>query len=111
VIIDPESGKIVERLKKFLGDQTNNVAEYEGVLLGLRRAQELGIREVEVIADSQLVIRQLGGQYRVKNMGLKPLYDAAVRLLKTFDRVRLVHVPRELNTEADEMSNRAIDEK
>jgi ribonuclease HI len=111
VIMDAETGKVVELLKRYLGKQTNNVAEYEAVLLGLRRARELGVSEVEVVADSQLMIRQLGGQYRVKNEGIRPLYESAVKLLQGFAKVRLVHVPREMNTLADEMSNRAIDER
>jgi ribonuclease HI len=110
-IIDAETGKVVELCKKFLGRQTNNVAEYQAAILGLTRARALGIREVELIADSQLLIRQLGGQYKVKHPGIKPLYDEAMALLKTFAKVRLIHVPREMNTLADEMSNRAIDEK
>ena len=110
VILD-ETGRVVVRLKRFLGTQTNNVAEYEGALLGIRHAQELGVREIDVVADSQLMIRQLGGQYRVKNAGIRPLYESAMALLKGFERVRLIHVPREQNTLADEMSNRAIDER
>ena len=66
---------------------------------------------LEVYADSELMIRQLGGRYQVKSPTLKPLYDEAVRLLNDFSRVKLVHVPREMNKSADEMSNRAIDER
>lgn len=111
VLVDGETGEEFERLKRFLGSQTNNVAEYEAALLGLARAKELGIPEVELVADSQLLIRQLGGQYQVKHPNIRPLYEQAVRLLKGFAKVRLVHVPRELNKAADEMSNRAIDER
>src|SRR5688572_25656094 len=110
VLVDP-SGQVVDRIGKFLGTQTNNYAEYMGLLLGLRRARALGVREVEVFADSELMIRQLGGRYQVKSQSLKPLYDEAVRLLNDFSRVKLVHVPREMNKAADEMSNRAIDER
>jgi ribonuclease HI len=110
VLMTPE-GEVVDRLGKFLGRQTNNHAEYAGVILGLERAKELGVEEVEVRADSQLMIRQLGGQYRLKAEPLRPLFNEAVALLKGFRRVKLVHVPREMNTEADEMSNRAIDER
>lgn len=110
-VITDAQGRILERLGKFLGRQTNNFAEYQGVLLGLTRAHEMGAREVEVYADSELMIRQLGGQYKVKSESLRPLYDEAVRRLREFDRVRLVHVPREMNRDADEMSNRAIDER
>ncbi len=110
VLVDPQ-GQVVDKLGKFLGTQTNNYAEYMGLLLGLRRARALGVREVEVYADSELMIRQLGGRYQVKSPSLKPLYDEAVRLLNDFSRVKLVHVPREMNRAADEMSNRAIDER
>jgi ribonuclease HI len=110
VLVEP-SGNVIDRLGKFLGKQTNNYAEYMGLLLGLRRARALGVREVEVFADSELMIRQLGGRYQVKSPTLKPLYDEAVRLLNDFSRVKLVHVPRAMNKAADEMSNRAIDER
>lgn len=110
VLVEP-SGQVVDRIGKFLGVQTNNFAEYTGLLLGLRRARELGVREVEVFADSELMIRQLGGRYQVKSPTLRPLYEEALRLLNEFSRVKLVHVPREMNTAADEMSNRAIDER
>jgi ribonuclease HI len=105
------SGEVVERLGLFLGRQTNNYAEYMGAILGLRRAQTLGAEEVELVADSQLLIRQLGGQYRVKSPTLRPLHQEAQQLLAHFRRHQLSHVPREENTEADGMSNRAIDEQ
>jgi ribonuclease HI len=105
------SGQVVARLGKFLGRQTNNYAEYMGLLLGLRRAREMGAREIEIFADSELLIRQLGGRYQVKSPSLRPLYEEAMRLLNDFYRVKLVHVPREMNQAADEMSNRAIDER
>ncbi len=110
VLVEP-SGQVVDKLGKFLGKQTNNYAEYMGLLLGLRRARELGAREVEVFADSELMIRQLGGRYQVKSPSLRPLYDEALKLLEGFSRTRLVHVPREMTKAADEMSNRAIDER
>lgn len=110
VLVEP-NGQVVDRIGKFLGVQTNNYAEYMGLLLGLRRAQALGVTEVEVFADSELMIRQLGGRYQVKSPTLRPLYEEAVKLLKDFSRVKLVHVPREMNKAADEMSNRAIDER
>lgn len=110
VLVDAE-GHVVERLGKYLGNQTNNYAEYMGLLLGLKRARELGAREVEVFADSELMIRQLGGQYQVKSPTLKPLFEQARALLRGFEKVKLQHVPRALNAAADEMSNRAIDER
>jgi len=110
VLVDA-SGNVVDRLGKYLGIQTNNYAEYMGLLLGLKRARELGIREVEVFADSELMIRQLGGRYQVRSPSLRPLYEEALRLLNEFSRVKFVYVPRKMNAAADEMSNRAIDER
>ena len=110
ILVEP-SGQVLDRIGKFLGTQTNNFAEYSGLLLGLKRARELGVSEVEVFADSELMIRQLGGRYQVKSASLRPLFDEALKLLNHFERVKLVHVPREMNRAADEMSNRAIDER
>lgn len=110
VLVDT-AGQVVDRIGKFLGTQTNNYAEYMGLLLGLRRAHELGVGEVEVYADSELMIRQLSGRYQVKSPTLRPLYEEALRRLNEFSRVKLVHVPRAMNAAADEMSNRAIDER
>ncbi|PTL78492.1 ribonuclease HI family protein [Vitiosangium sp. GDMCC 1.1324] len=110
VLMDPE-GRVVARLGRFLGVQTNNYAEYMGLLLGLKHARSLGVKELEVLADSELLIRQLQGRYQVKSPTLRPLYEEAVGLLKQFLRVKLAHVPREENKAADEMSNRAIDER
>jgi ribonuclease HI len=110
VLVEP-NGRVVERLGKFLGVQTNNYAEYMGLLLGLKRAKEMGIQEVEVFADSELMIRQLGGRYQVKSPSLRPLYEEVLELLNEFRRFKLVHVPREMNAAADEMSNKAIDER
>ena len=110
VLISPD-GTQVERLGKFLGVQTNNVAEYEGLLLGLRHARALGIRSLEILADSELMVRQLNGEYRVKAPGLLPLFEQAQALRREFTSTTARHVRREQNKDADEMSNRAIDER
>ncbi len=110
VLVD-EKGHVVDRVGKFLGRATNNFAEYQGLLLGLRRARQLGAGEVEIVADSELLVRQLKGVYKVRNPTLRELHDEANTLLAEFDRWTVRHVYREQNTEADEMSNRAIDEK
>jgi ribonuclease HI len=110
-VVFDEQGEVLERLGKFLGRQTNNVAEYQGLLLGLRRARELGAEELEVVADSELMIRQLSGAYQVRAPALRELHSEALSLLKAFRKVKLVHVPRAQNADADEMSNRAIDER
>ena len=104
-------GREVASLYGYLGRATNNVAEYQALLHGLRFALERGAREVEVFSDSELLVRQVEGRYRVKNPGLVPLFREAKALLARFERVRLTHVPREQNREADALANRAVDER
>ncbi|MCX7031766.1 MAG: ribonuclease HI family protein [Spirochaetes bacterium] len=108
VIISPE-GHVVAKIGKYLGETTNNVAEYTGLILGLKRAKAMGLRELEVLADSELVVKQLTGEYQVKADHLRPLHDEAKALMKGFDVIDLRYIPREENEAADEMSNRAID--
>ncbi|GEJ55551.1 ribonuclease HI family protein [Anaeromyxobacter diazotrophicus] len=110
VIVSP-AGHIMAKLGKFLGDSTNNVAEYTGLILGLKRAKAMGIKELDVFSDSELLVKQLAGDYAVKAEHLRPLHDEAQALLKAFPEVRVAHIPREENAAADEMSNRAIDER
>jgi ribonuclease HI len=110
VILNPE-GHIVAKLGKFLGEATNNVAEYMGLILGLKRAKAMGIRELEVFADSELLVKQLSGDYAVKAEHLAPLHAEAKGLLGGFDWIQVRHIPREENAQADLMSNRAIDER
>jgi ribonuclease HI len=110
VIVSPE-GHIQARIGKFLGESTNNVAEYMGLILGLKRARAMGLRELDVLSDSELMVKQLSGDYAVKAEHLKPLHDEAKELLKMFPGITVRHVPREENKLADEMSNRAIDER
>jgi len=109
-VLTDKEGQALEHLGRFLGEQTNNQAEYAGALLGLRRAKALGASSVELLSDSQLLIRQLKGLYRVKHPGLLPLHQEALECLACFSEVRLTHIPREENQAADTMSNRAIDE-
>jgi ribonuclease HI len=94
----------------YIGEATNNVAEYRALLLGLGLARELGAREVEVVGDSELVARQIGGEYKVKHAGLRPLFEEAMEALRGFDRWSVRSVPREDNARADELVNEAIDE-
>lgn len=102
-------GRILAELCRRLPDGTNNRAEYEALLMGLREADRLGARDVEVRSDSELLIRQLNGQYRVKSPGLLPLWEEAKRLAGRFERVRFHHVPREQNADADRLANEGID--
>lgn len=104
-------GEVVARCGKFLGVRTNNFAEYTGVIIGLETALRLGADEVELCSDSELLVRQLQGRYKVKHESLKPLHGKVKELLGRFAKVSVQHVPRNQNKLADEMSNRAIDEK
>ena len=108
VIRDP-SGAVVCRGGAFLGEVTNNVAEYEALLWGLRAAGALGARHVRVRADSELVVKQMRGEYRVKNAGLKPLFLEAQSLRRRFDSTSFEHVVRAENAEADALANEAMD--
>ena len=106
----PDGEPLAER-SAYLGEATNNVAEYRALLLGLELARELGASEVEVVGDSELVARQVGGEYKVKNAGLKPLFLEAMRTLREFDGWAVRSVRRESNERADELVNEALDER
>jgi ribonuclease HI len=103
-------GTTVAELYGHLGRATNNVAEYQGLVHALRWALAQGARRLEIFSDSELLVRQMAGRYRVKNPRLQPLYREASALVARFDHVRLEHVPREQNKEADALANRALDE-
>ncbi len=102
-------GTCVEGHGGFLGQATNNVAEYNGLLAALRMALERGAETVELFADSELVVKQLQGVYRVKNPGLKPLFLEAKRLIAGFSSFRISHVRRERNKDADRLVNQTLD--
>jgi ribonuclease HI len=105
-----ENGTVVKELSRYLGRTTNNVAEYEGLLMGLDALIQLGRKKIRVQSDSQLLVRQLNGEYRVKDEKLKMLYQRAMSLLRQFDSYRILHVYREMNKVADRLANRGIDE-
>ena len=106
VLRDPE-GLVLAELSQPLGVGTNNEAEYQGLLLGLNEALRLGADKVHLFLDSELVVRQILGVYRVKNQRLKPLYDQAMALLQRLEAYDIVHVRRELNSEADRLASQA----
>ncbi len=110
-VLYDEQGRQLARVGRYLGRTTNNVAEYTGLIAGLEVAAELGATELEVRADSELMVRQLSGVYRVKNPGLQTLYLEVVRRLAKFASYRIVHVPRERNRAADRAANEAVDRK
>lgn len=104
------SGKLLETHKKFIGEATNNIAEYKALLVGLERAIELGAEELVVQMDSELIVRQMQGVYKIKDPGLKPLAAKAKEYIARFDSVVFIHVRREMNKLADKLVNEAIDE-
>ena len=109
VAIWDEQGRLILERGFFLGVMTNNQAEYEGLLRGLEAAGELGADQVEVFCDSELLVKQINGEYRVKNAQLKKLYEKAVVLQGQFKSVRVRHIRRCENADADRMANRAMD--
>ena len=109
IVITAGDGSVLARANDYIGVATNNAAEYRALLLGLERARELGAREVEVVNDSQLVARQVTGEYRVKKADLRPLHAEALAALGGFEQWSIRSVPREQNVLADELVNDAID--
>ncbi len=111
VVLDPstEPPTRLATVSERIGVATNNVAEYRALVAGLEAAREFPARRVRVRADSQLLVRQLEGRYRVKQAHLRPFFERARELLGEYDDVELLHVPREENTEADALVNAALD--
>jgi ribonuclease HI len=103
------TGPVRDEASELLGTATNNVAEYRGLLLGLRRARELGATEVEVVNDSELIAKQVNGDYKVKHPDMKPLHAAALQALNGFERWSIRSVPRAQNADADRLVNEALD--
>jgi len=110
VVIKDAGFKTIKELWDYLGEITNNQAEYRALIMALKSAVELGASDLDIFADSELMVSQIKGLYKVKNEGLKPLFDEAVGLLKRFKASRISHIPREKNKEADKLANKAIDE-
>jgi ribonuclease HI len=108
-IVD-DAGQVVAELHQALGQATNNVAEYQGLLAALAWALAHGVRSLHIRSDSELLVRQLKGEYRVKNPGLQPLYQEARERVARVGKVTFEHVRRELNREADRLANLAMDE-
>ncbi len=110
VVRDAGSGEVLAERSESLGIATNNVAEYSGLIAGLRAAESLGARDVDVRMDSKLVIEQMSGRWQIKHPGLRPLAAEAAALVRRFDTVRFTWIPRERNRHADALANRAMDE-
>lgn len=104
-----KDGAPVREIAETIGEATNNIAEYRALLRGLDEAAALGARTVQICSDSELVVRQLSGRYKVRSPHLAPLHRQAIARMRQFDRVSVVHVPRARNRGADALANRALD--
>lgn len=110
IVIEKENGE-KEELYRYIGVTTNNIAEYTALKTALLRAIELGEKNVSVHMDSELVVKQIKGEYKVRNEGLKPLYNEIMDIIKNFDSFEIKHVMRSENKEADKLANKAMDEE
>jgi ribonuclease HI len=108
-VLSTPDGEVVADAKATIGIASNNVAEYKAVLLGLERARELGADEVEVVNDSELIQKQVNGQYKVKHPDMKPLYAQTVEAFNGFASWKIRSVPRAQNKDADALVNQALD--
>lgn len=111
VVLRAEDGTALITLGRFIGRATNNVAEYRALITGLEKAIELGAKKIVVRGDSELIIRQMLGQYRVKHPDLRELYDEAQSLYRQFEQAKIEHNYRDKNTLADKLANLAMDRK
>jgi ribonuclease HI len=109
-VISTPAGEVLGEHAELLGEVTNNVAEYRALLLGLERARELGVSDVEVVNDSELIAKQVNGVYKVKHAAMRPLYLQAMAALRGFERWSVRTVPRAQNAEADALVNAALDQ-
>ena len=109
VVVRDDSGQVVLERGEKIGDATNNVAEYKALIAGIGLAKELGADEVDLVGDSELVVKQVQGKYKVKNAGIKPLHAEAKAALAGFSDWTISHVRREMNADADRLVNEALD--
>jgi ribonuclease HI len=110
VVMFDEHNKIVGEFKKYLGEHTNNFAEYSAVILAMQEAKKMGAEELDFYLDSELVVKQLKREYKVKNLELAKLFVKIFNMQQNFKRVNYQHVPREMNKLADKLANVAMDE-
>ncbi|MGA3213299.1 MAG: ribonuclease HI family protein [Terriglobales bacterium] len=109
VLLEDHQGQTIARLSCYLGRQTNNFAEYSGLVAALDYALEHGLSSLHVYSDSELLVFQIRGRYKVRNPGLRPLYERALALIRDLQWFRIEHVRREGNHEADRLANQAMD--
>src|SRR5439155_2053392 len=111
IVLRAQDGTPLLTLGRFIGRATNNVAEYQALIIALQKAQELGAKKLLIRGDSELIIKQMNGEYRVRHPELKPLYEEAYQLLHQFKEAKLEHNLRHKNTLADKLANLAMDKK
>jgi ribonuclease HI len=109
VVIRDDQGRIIDEHGERIGDATNNVAEYRALLSGVKRALALGGTDLDLVGDSELVVKQVRGEYKVKNAGIKPLHAEVRKALATAGSWEIRHVRREQNAEADRLVNEVLD--
>lgn len=109
VFID-ENNNVIKEINDYIGETTNNIAEYTALVTALREALEMQCDEIKVFSDSELMVKQINKEYQVKNKGLKPLYEEVCSLINEFKSFTIQHIRREHNKRADELANRGIDE-
>lgn len=107
--IKDETGKLLATISKHIGSTTNNQAEYRAVIAAIEKAISLGAKNIAVKADSELIVNQLNGRYKVKNVALRPLYQQVVQLSGRLESFKISYVPRARNAEADALANKALD--
>jgi ribonuclease HI len=111
VVIKDENGPILEKISRRLGITTNNQAEYQAIIIGLEKAISLGVKNVVVKSDSELVVNQINGHYKIKNTALRPLYQKVVQLIGQLESFSIFYIPREQNAAADALANKALDNR
>ncbi len=111
VVIYDQDKKIIDTISEYIGETTNNQAEYQAILKGIERSQELGAQELECYLDSELIVNQLQLKYKVKNQGLGPLFIKTWNLVQKFKKVEFFFIPREQNKAADKLVNEALDKQ
>lgn len=109
VVFSSETGKILHEFKAYIGEATNNVAEYKALVLALEEAEKLNYAELQILMDSELVVRQMQGVYKIKEPALQVLAKQVLALSNRFKKVTYRHIPREKNKAADKLVNQAID--
>jgi ribonuclease HI len=109
VIIKGENGNLLARISRCIGVTTNNQAEYQAIITALEKAISLSVQQVALKSDSELVVKQINGQYKIKNTGLRALYQRVVQLIGSLESFSISYIPREQNAGADALANKALD--